>query len=310
MVRCRRKCVTTINAKLIYRSCSESPVSRCPFITAGSDQLDQPTSSWNCLPVPVGLNWPPWYCGTVSVSTNQPTWKCPSGSVSRMSYGNSEILSGLIAPTGAITITLTFTAFNTEERSDMLAVESCTTRTCSESTTLLSDYSGSSIPSPIVSNTGFMLIRWVSDQGVTSSGWSAEWSSQVVFTTGTCARKDRLLLRSFDLNFWIFTWLNYSYPIIAIWAIIVSSCLAVYIRNKWMLPWFTRCTVVSQMNRNILTLFKAGSSSCTACQSGSYSATPGEIWDFSFAFMVSFLSFTTENKCMKAVWDHRKYKTN
>ena len=94
-------------------------------------------------------------------------------------------MSGLIAPTGAISIILTFTAFDTEARFDILTVESCTTHSCAQRTTLLSAHSGPEFPGPIVSNTGFMLIRLVSEQSVTDFGWSAAWSSLGLSTAGT-----------------------------------------------------------------------------------------------------------------------------
>jgi hypothetical protein len=98
-------------------------------------------------------------CLNVTVSDSRPIWTCSSGSVQRLNYLNSETMSGLIAPTGKSTVTLTFTAFITEPYFDRLTVSSCTTVACTETTILLDQYSGSSVPSPLTSSTGFMLLE-------------------------------------------------------------------------------------------------------------------------------------------------------
>ncbi len=120
---------------------------------------------------------PSTQCLDVVVSALQPTWICASGSVSRLNYANYETLSGVIAPAGASSATLTFTAFSTELGYDKLTVWRCTTMACTLGSKLLDGYSGSTIPNPVTSNTGFMLLQWSSDSLITYSGWSATWSS-------------------------------------------------------------------------------------------------------------------------------------
>ena len=68
-------------------------------------------------------------------------------------------MAGIIAPTGASSITLTFTAFDTELNYDKLTVLGCVTYDCSQTAILLDAYSGSVIPSPVTSSTGIMLKR-------------------------------------------------------------------------------------------------------------------------------------------------------
>ncbi len=113
------------------------------------------------------------------LNTQQQTWTSPAGTVTRTNYGNYESMSGVIAPAGVSSITLQFTSFQTEQNYDIVIVKSCTAIDCLQST-VLGQYSGSSIPSPVTSNTGVMLIQWTSDSIVTRSGWSASWSSVMI----------------------------------------------------------------------------------------------------------------------------------
>jgi hypothetical protein len=109
----------------------------------------------------------------------QQIWTHPAGGMERTYYGNMENLSGIIAPIGATSITLQFTAFHTELNYDILTVKSCPTTACLQSSEL-NRFSGSMIPSPVTSNTGVMLIQWVSDNSITRFGWSATWSSVIL----------------------------------------------------------------------------------------------------------------------------------
>lgn len=108
------------------------------------------------------------------ISYSQQIWTVPSGIVTRGSYSNSERMSGIIAPEGASSISLRFTSLSTESCCDWVTVSSCVAIDCSQTSTL-GTYSGSTIPSPVISNTGFVLIQWSSDYSITSSGWSIAW---------------------------------------------------------------------------------------------------------------------------------------
>ena len=87
-------------------------------------------------------------------------------------------MAGIIAPTGAASITLTFTEFNTELNYDKLTVLGCVTDDCSQTAILLDAYSGTVAPSPVTSSTGVMLIVWHSDTSNSRSGWSATWTAE------------------------------------------------------------------------------------------------------------------------------------
>jgi hypothetical protein len=96
------------------------------------------------------------------------------GIVQRINYDNSEAMSAIIAPTGAVSVVLQFVTFNTELNYDKVTVKRCTAIGCSQ-TSDLGSYSGTTIPSPVTSNTGIMLIQWTSDVSGKSPGWSARW---------------------------------------------------------------------------------------------------------------------------------------
>jgi hypothetical protein len=111
-----------------------------------------------------------------NMSDQQQIWTRPAGSVERQSYDINENISVVIAPARASSITLEFTSFDTEEDYDFVTIKSCTAVDCLHSTQL-GRYSGSMIPDPVTSDTGIMLIEWLSDETETAPGWSANWSS-------------------------------------------------------------------------------------------------------------------------------------
>jgi hypothetical protein len=63
-------------------------------------------------------------CKSVSPSASTPVWDCSSGTVSRLNYPVNDNLYGIIAPTSALSVTLNFTAFNTELNNDALVIYS------------------------------------------------------------------------------------------------------------------------------------------------------------------------------------------
>lgn len=88
-------------------------------------------------------------------------------------YANNENFLFNIVPTGATSVTLKFTGFNTEASYDLLKVYDNINGTG----TLLATLSGTSLPSAITSSTGKMSLRFTSDASVVSSGWTATWTS-------------------------------------------------------------------------------------------------------------------------------------
>ncbi len=89
------------------------------------------------------------------------------------SYGNNQECYWLIAPPCASSVTLSFSAFDTEEGFDGLIIYDGIT----EDATELAVFSGSNIPNDITSSTGEMLLIFVSDHTVTNQGFSASYAS-------------------------------------------------------------------------------------------------------------------------------------
>ncbi|NVO02904.1 MAG: C10 family peptidase [Bacteroidetes bacterium] len=114
----------------------------------------------------------PIYCTNMTLLTN------PSGSFSDGSgnadYHNNSNCKWAIQPAGASSITLNFTEFNTQGPSDNVKIYDAST------SALLANYSGSNLPASVVCNSGSMLVIFFTNGSITSSGWSANYSS----TTG------------------------------------------------------------------------------------------------------------------------------
>jgi hypothetical protein len=94
-------------------------------------------------------------------------------------YQNTTICMWKIIPPQAQSVTLNFTAFNTEPNIDRVRVYDL------ESQELLADYSGSypgtNLPAPVTSASGKMFIAFSTNASITASGWEANW---VAVTTG------------------------------------------------------------------------------------------------------------------------------
>lgn len=89
------------------------------------------------------------------------------------SYGNDERKLTLIQPTGATSLTLNFTSFNTEANWDYLFIYDGTTT----SAPLIGQYSGTTSPGTVTASNGALLIEFRSDCATTAAGWAATWSS-------------------------------------------------------------------------------------------------------------------------------------
>lgn len=117
-------------------------------------------------------------CGTGGKCNNE-TFTTASGNLTDNScssnYLNNMSCSKLIQPTGAESITLNFTAFNTESGYDFVRVYDGPT----SSSPLLGTFSGTSLPPTIKSTGGTMLVTFTTDGGVVASGWSASYTSDV-----------------------------------------------------------------------------------------------------------------------------------
>ena len=90
-------------------------------------------------------------------------------------YQNNENCSLLIDPGCALSITLSFSQFNTEGGYDYLSVYDGT----DVSAPLLYNGAGSTLPPSLTAASGTMFVNWHSDGSVTYSGWAATWTSVV-----------------------------------------------------------------------------------------------------------------------------------
>jgi hypothetical protein len=88
-------------------------------------------------------------------------------------YSNNANCSWLIQPTNATSITLSFSAFDTELNYDGVIVFDG----ANNSAPILGKFTGTSIPSPVTSTGGSMYVSFLSDEAERSNGWSANYTS-------------------------------------------------------------------------------------------------------------------------------------
>ena len=94
----------------------------------------------------------------------------------RFDYRNSANCKWNITPPNAVSVTVTFSNFNTETTNDFVKILDMV------SSTPLAVYSGdhtSSPLQPVTSTTGKMMIMWISNKTIQGSGWDATYSSLV-----------------------------------------------------------------------------------------------------------------------------------
>ncbi len=89
-------------------------------------------------------------------------------------YANNTDGSITISPTGATSVTLTFTSFSFESGFDYLYVYNGPTTASPQFTG--SPFSGTNLPGPLTSSGGSITIRQTSDQGVVASGFVMNWT--------------------------------------------------------------------------------------------------------------------------------------
>ncbi len=119
------------------------------------------------------------YCsGTTTLTTATATITDGSGS---KDYSNNSDCYWLINPPDAVSVKLKFNSFKTESGNDKLYIYDGTTT----NDPLLATYSGSNTPAAVKASSGKMLVRFVSNASVTKAGWSASYTSQKAFCSGT-----------------------------------------------------------------------------------------------------------------------------
>ena len=119
-------------------------------------------------------------------------------------YDNNEDYVFIVPPGGSRTVTLYFTAFNTEAGYDWVHIYDCQDTSC-KNAVLLSSLSGSNIPPNQTSKTGIMKIEWKSDGAGSAEGWEAVWIATEVAEGGqrcvsNASDESALALRNARLN--------------------------------------------------------------------------------------------------------------
>ncbi len=93
-------------------------------------------------------------------------------------YPNSAECSWIISLPSASSVTLSFSAFETEAGRDFVRIYSCSSSSCLSKTQIgNSPYSGTTTPSSVTSYTGIMLIEFSSDSSITRKGFTATYTS-------------------------------------------------------------------------------------------------------------------------------------
>jgi hypothetical protein len=121
------------------------------------------TSSLGCSPPSGGCS------GTQTLTAASGTFSDGSGSGN---YQNNSDCRWLIQPPNATSITLTFQSFNLLSGDFVYVYDGSTT-----SAPLLGTFSGNTLPAPVTSSGGVMLVRFVSNASGTADGFVASYTS-------------------------------------------------------------------------------------------------------------------------------------
>ena len=113
------------------------------------------------------------YClGTAKLTTANGTFS--DGSSSNQ-YSNNSTCSWLIQPANASSITLSFSAFNTELDYDGVIIYDGPDNTAP----VLGAFTGTALPNSVKSTGGSMFVEFLSDPAVRANGWTANYISSV-----------------------------------------------------------------------------------------------------------------------------------
>ena len=94
-------------------------------------------------------------------------------------YSNNANCKWLIAPRGASWVSVSFSEFSTEATNDVVRVFQCTDASC-EVTTKLAELSGTyATTQTFTSATPYMALWFTSDVSGQSSGFTANWASNI-----------------------------------------------------------------------------------------------------------------------------------
>ncbi len=92
-------------------------------------------------------------------------------------YPDNAVCEWVLIPTGAAQVTVTFTSFSTELDYDFVKVHWCTDNTCTLGGVLGQLTGTYSSQQSFTSTTGFMYIRFTSDNSLALTGFTATYTS-------------------------------------------------------------------------------------------------------------------------------------
>lgn len=114
------------------------------------------------------------YCNGVATTLTTATGIFSDGSGVEK-YTNNSNCAWLIQPTNAKTVTLNFTAFDTELNYDGVIIYDGTNNTAP----ILGKFTGTTLPSSVTSTTGNMYVEFLSDEAIRANGWLANYTSTI-----------------------------------------------------------------------------------------------------------------------------------
>jgi N-acetyl-anhydromuramyl-L-alanine amidase AmpD len=88
-------------------------------------------------------------------------------------YGDDQRQAWRISPTGARTVTLTFSSFNCENNYDYLHIYDGT----SDKGQLIGKFTGTTLPAAVTARSGSIFLEFRSDCATNAAGWAASWTS-------------------------------------------------------------------------------------------------------------------------------------
>ncbi len=112
------------------------------------------------------------YCNSTATTLTTATGTFSDGSGTDK-YANNSNCAWLIQPTNAKTVTLNFTAFDTELNYDGVIVYDGSNNTAP----VLGKFTGTTLPPSVTSTTGNMYVEFLSDEALRSNGWNANYTS-------------------------------------------------------------------------------------------------------------------------------------
>ena len=136
-------------------------------------ESDETDNIWYWPDLPVTISAASYCSGTVVLTAFSGSF---SDGSENNNYINDSDCKWLIQPDEVSSITLEFSSLSLEDSYDFIRVYDGSTF----SAPLLGVFSGSSLPPPLTSSGGVMLVHFTSDYSITAEGWEATYFSEAV----------------------------------------------------------------------------------------------------------------------------------